>query len=110
MIDEIIIDKDIEKSNTEIEKNENIEGLNFPQEYEDWVINNLDVSNEEQMNDSRVQTSLKRSRHIRFYIFIFSQDYYQLPEKTIRANGKMYHIFKPNSFRDSKNSFNTKQV
>ena len=52
------------------------------------------------MNDSRVQAMFKRSRHNNLSIFIISQDYYELPKRTIRANGNMYHIFKPNSFRD----------
>ena len=52
------------------------------------------------MNDPRVQGMFKRSRHDNLSIFIISQDYYELPKKTIRANGKIYHIFKPNKFLD----------
>ena len=52
------------------------------------------------MNDSRVQALFKRSRHNNLSIFIISQDYYELPKRTIRANGSIYHIFKPNNFRD----------
>ena len=52
------------------------------------------------MNDPRVQAMFKRSRHNTLNLFIKSQDYYQLPKKTIRANGNIYHIFKPNNFRD----------
>ena len=52
------------------------------------------------MNDSPVQTMFKRSRHNNLSIFIISQDYYYLPKRTIRANGKIYHIFKPNRFLD----------
>ena len=29
-----------------------------------------------------------------------SQDYYELNKKTIRGNGNIFHIFKPNNFRD----------
>ena len=50
------------------------------------------------MNDPRVQAMFKRSRHNVF--FIISQDYYELPERTIRANGNIYQIFKPNNFLD----------
>ena len=42
----------------------------------------------------------KRSRHNNLSIFIISQDYYELSKKTIRCNGNIFHIFKPNNFRD----------
>ena len=42
----------------------------------------------------------KRSRHNNLTMFIISQDYYELPKRTIRANGKIYNIFKPNNSRD----------
>ena len=32
--------------------------------------------------------------------FVISQDYYELPKRTIRSNGKIYHIFKLNNFRE----------
>ena len=57
------------------------------------------------MNDPRVQAMFKRSRHNNLSIFIISQDYYELPKRTIRANGNIYHIFKPNYFRDVQNVF-----
>ena len=50
----------------------------------------------------------KRSRHNNLSIFIISQDYYELPKRTIRANGNIYHLFKPNSFRDVQNLFQDK--
>ena len=52
------------------------------------------------MNEPRVQAMFKRYRHNILSIFIISQDYYELPKKTIRANGIIYHIFKPNNFLD----------
>ena len=42
----------------------------------------------------------KRSTHNNLSIFIISQDYYELPQKTILANGNIYRIFKPNTFLD----------
>ena len=42
----------------------------------------------------------KRSRPNNLSIFIISQDYYELLKKTIRTNGNIYHIFKPNNFLD----------
>ena len=55
------------------------------------------------MNDPRVQAMFKRSRHNNLSILIISQDYHELPKKTIRANGSIYHIFKPNNFFDVRN-------
>ena len=60
------------------------------------------------MNDPRVQAMLKRSRHNNLSIFIISQDYYELPNRTILANGNIYHIFKPINFRDVQNLYQDK--
>ena len=60
------------------------------------------------MNDPRVQAMFKISRHINLSIFIISQDYYELPKKTIRANGKIYHIFNPNYFLNLRNIYQDK--
>ena len=95
----IVNNKDFEKSDTEIETYESIEELKFPQEYEDGGIIILDDLNEKEMNDSRVQAMFKRSRHINLSIFIISQEYYELPKRTIRANDNIYHIFEPNICR-----------
>ena len=109
VIDEIINNKDFEKSNTEIETYDSTEELKFPQEYDDvGGIIILDDLNEKEMNDPRVQAMFKRSRHNNLSIFIISQDYYELPKKTIRANGNIYHIFKPNNFLDVRNIYQDK--
>ena len=60
------------------------------------------------MNDSRVQALFKRSRQNILYIFIISQDYYELHKKTIRAKGKIYHKIKPNNFLDVRNIYRDK--
>ena len=39
---------------------------------------------------------------------MISQDYYELPKRTIRANGNIYHIFKPKNFRDVQNLYQDK--
>ena len=82
--------------------------MKFPQEYDDRGIIILEDLNEKEMNDPRVQAMFKRSRHNNLSIFIISQDYYELPKKTIRANGNFYHIFKPNNFRDVINFYQDK--
>ena len=74
--------------------------MKSPQEYEDGGIIILEDLNEREMNDPRVQAMFKRSRHNNLSIFIISQEYYELPKKTIGANGNIYHIYKPNNFRD----------
>ena len=91
---------DFEKSDSEIETYESIEELQFPQECDDGDIIILDDLNENEMNDPRVQAMFKRSRHNNLSIFIISQDYYELPKRTICANGNIYHFFKPNNSRD----------
>ena len=105
VIGEIVNNKDFEKPNTEIETYESIEELKFPQEYDDGGVIVLDDLNEKEMNDPRVQALFKRSRHNNLSVFKISQDYYELPKRTIRANGNIYHIFKPNYFRDVQNLY-----
>ena len=56
----------------------------------------LDDLNEKEINDPRVQAMFKQSRHNNLSVFIISLDYYEIPNRTIRAIGYIYHIFKPN--------------
>ena len=99
-IEEIVKNDDFEKSDTEIETYESIEDLKFPQKYVDGGVINLDDLSEKEMSDLRLQAVFKRSRHKNLSKFIISQDYYELPKKTIRAYGKVYHFFKPNNYLD----------
>ena len=100
VIEEIVKNKDFEKSGTEIKTYESIQKLKYLQEYKNSRIFILDDLNEEEINNDKTQAMFKRGRHNNLSIFIISQDYYELPKKTIRANGNIYHIFKPNNFRD----------
>ena len=50
----------------------------------------------------------KRSRHNNLSIFIISQDYYELPMRTIKANGNISHIFKPNNFLEVRTIYQDK--
>ena len=59
VIDEVVNNKDFEKSDTEIETYENIEELKYPQDYEDGGIIILDNLNEKEMNNTRVQAMFK---------------------------------------------------
>ena len=108
VIEEIVNNKDLEKSDTEIETYESIEELKFPKDYDDGGILILDDLNEKKINDPRVQAMFKRSRHSNLSIFIISQHYYELPKKMIRANGNIYHIFKPNNFLDVRKIYQDK--
>ena len=108
VIEEVINNKDFEKSDREIETYESIEELKFPQEYENNSIIILDDLNEKEINNEKIQAMFKRGRHNNLSIFIISQDYYELPKRTIRANGNIYHIFKPNNFRDVQNLYQDK--
>ena len=57
------------------------------------------------MNDLRVQAMFKRSCHKKLPFLKISQDYYELPKRTIRANGNIYHIFTPKNYRDVLNIY-----
>ena len=105
VIDEIVNNKDFEKSDIEIETLESIEELKFPQEYSDGGFIILDDLNEKEMNDHRVQAMFKRSRHNNLSIFIISQDYYEIPKRTIRGKGNVYHILKPKNFGGVQNLY-----
>ena len=63
----------------------------------------LDDLNEKETDDTRVQAMFKRSRHKNLSVFIISQDYNELPKKTVRANGNIYDIFKSNKFLHVRN-------
>ena len=108
VIEEIVNNKDFQKSDTEIETYESIEDLNFPQKHENSSIIILDDLNQKEMDDPRVQAMFKRSRHNHLSNFIISQDYYELSKKTIRCNGNIFHIFKPNNFLDVRNIYQDK--
>ena len=108
VIEEIVINKDFEKSDTAVETYESLDEIKFPQGYDDGGIIILDDLNEKEMIDPRVQTMFKRSRHKKLSIFIFSQEFYELPKKTIRAIGNIYHILKLNNFSDVRNIYQDK--
>ena len=110
VFEEIVNNKDFEKSDTEIETYEWIEELKFPQENDDGGIIILHNLNEKEMNDPRVKAMFKRSTLNNLSIFIISQVYYELPKKSIRANGNIYHIFKPNKYRNVQNLYQVKRA
>ena len=100
VIEEVINNKDFEKSDIQIETFESIGELKFPHEYENNSTIILDDLNEKQIDNDKIQAMFKRGRHNNLSIFIISQGNYELPKKTIRANGNIYRIFKPNNFLD----------
>ena len=108
VIEELINNKDFQKSDVELERFGSIEDLKYPQEYENNSIIILDDLNQKEMDDPRVQAMFKRPRPNNLSIFIISQDYYELSKKTIRCNGNIFHIFKPNNFRDVINLYQDK--
>ena len=108
VIDEIVNNKDFTKSLTETESFDNIEELRFPQDYENNSIIILDDLNEKEINNDKIEAIFKRGRHNNLSVFIISQDYYELPKKTIRTNVNIYHIFKPKNFLDVRNIYQDK--
>ena len=76
---EIGNDKDLTKSDTEIETFESTEQVKFSLKYEEGRINFLDDLNERETSDPRAQALFNCSRNKKFSTFLFSQDYYELP-------------------------------
>ena len=107
VIEETVEDKEFKILDKERETCGRTEELKFPREYDSGQLidSNFDDLNEKENSDPRVQARFKRSRHNNKSVFIISQGYYQLPIKTVRANGNIYHIFKHNNFRDVQNPF-----
>ena len=101
VFDEIVNDKDFEKSDVQKEMYETLEEIKCPQESEYGGINRLDDLHEKELNNPRVQAMFRRYLHKNLSIFIITQDYYELPEKTIRTNGIICHIFEPSNYRDA---------
>ena len=108
VIDEIVNKKDFEKSDNEIETFESIEALKLPQEHKNNSIIILHDLNEKEINNEEIQAMFKRGRHNNLSIFIISQDYYELPKTTIRCNGNVFHLFKPNNYLDVRNNYQDK--
>ena len=108
VIDELVIIENFEKSETEIETFDNIEEMKFPQEYEINSIITLDDLNEKEIINDKLQAMFKRGRHNNLSIFTISQEYYEIPKRTIRGNGNIYHIFKPNNFLGVRNIYQDK--
>ena len=104
----MVNNKDFEKSNTEIETYESAEDLKFPQDYKNNRIIIQDDLNEQEINNEKIQAMFKRSRHNNSSIFIISQDYYELPKRTVRCNGNVFDLFKPINFRDVQNLYQDK--
>ena len=105
---EELVNKDFQKSDIEIETFNNIEELKFPQEYENNSIIILDDLNEKEINNDKIQAMFKRGRHNNLSIFMITQDYYEMPKRTIRANGNIFHLFKPNNYLDVRNIYQDK--
>ena len=108
VIEELVDNEDYEKSVTEIETFDNIEELKLPQEYEKNDIIILDDLNQKEINNDKIQAMFKPGRHNNSSIFIISQDHYELPKRTIRCNGKIFHLFKPNNYLDVRNIYQNK--
>ena len=80
-----VVIKTFDLSDAETQTYESFQELNFPQKFDDGSIFILDDLNEEEMNDPWIQAMFKRSRLHNLSFCVVSQDYYELPEKTIRA-------------------------
>ena len=66
------------------------------------------IQTKKKINNDKTQAMFERGRHNNLSTFIFSQDFHELPKRTIKANGNIYHIFKPIIFRDVQNLYQDK--
>ena len=83
VIEELVNSEYFQKSDTEIENYKSIEEMKYPQQHEKNSIIILDDLNEKEINYDKIQAMIKRGRHNNLSMFIISQDYYELPKKTI---------------------------
>ena len=100
VIEDIVNDKDFQKSDREIETQEPIEELKYLQDYDVGGIIILNDLNEKQRDEPKIQTMFKRGRHKKLSIFIINQEKHELPERTNSASRNYYHSFKSNIYRD----------
>ena len=82
--------------------------MKFPQEYENNSIIILDDLNQKEISNDKLQAMFKRGRYINLSIFIICQDYYEVPKRTIRCNGNIFHLFKPNKYLNVRNIYQDK--
>ena len=79
--------------------------MRYPQEYENNSIIILDDLNEKENNNDKIQAMFKRGRHNNLSTFITSQEYYELPKRTIRCNRNVFNLFKLNNYLDVRNIY-----
>ena len=108
LIEYIVDNKEIAKFDTENETYESIEEVKFPQKYEDCGKIILDDLSEKEIDDPRTQATFKRSGNSDLSICIISLVSNELPKRTLRVNGNIYHIFNLNNFRDVRNLYQDK--
>ena len=81
-----------------------------PKEYksDQPIVIILDDLKEKELTNHRVWALFKQSRLKNSSIFITSHDYYKILKRIFRANGIIYHVFKPNFYRDINNNYKDK--
>ena len=108
-IDDIISDEKFKPSEIHIFPYQNIDELKYPEEYEaESTAIIFDDLNQKEMEDSRVAAQFKRSPNKNISVFIISQDYYELPKRTIRENSNVFHLFRPNNSRNVQSLYQDK--
>ena len=107
VIDEIVNDENFEITAGEMESYDKKKELIFPQEQDSNqpIVFVLEDLKEKEIITPGVESVFKRSRHINIFILIISQNYYDLPKKSIVCSSNIYHIFIPNDFRDVQNLY-----
>ena len=109
IFEEIVSDGNFEKSKLRSGKYRSTEDFKNPQEYDSGIFLLKDLK-ERRKSDPRIQATFERSGQNNLSVFIFSNDYHVLPQKTDRANVNTHHIFKPNKFRIIQNFYQDKNI
>ena len=105
----IVNNNDSQKFDNKIETYESTEELKYTKKNMKIIVFfKKDDLNEKEINNDRIQAMGKRGRHNNLSVFVISQDYYEIPKRTIRANVNNFDIFKPNNFSDVRNIYEDK--
>ena len=88
LFDKRVNDEDFEKTAEEIETYKSKEDLRYPQKYDSNfpIVVILEGVNGKKLKKPRIEAMFKRSRHSNISNFIVSQDFYELPKRTIKTN------------------------
>ena len=111
VVTEMIVNrKCFQKSHNGKESFESTDEIKDQQEYDSDqpIVVPLDDLKEKEINSPKRQAMFERYWRISLSIFMISQNYHELPKRTVWANGNLFHKFKPYVYRDGRNLYQDK--